>query len=79
MYLDGTSGGDRQLRRQKVHPVAMSPLARLRWWRVVLDEAQMVGARMSLVSQVLHTSALLSLWDFLLTDTRKFVLRFVVY
>lgn len=55
MYLDGTSGGDRQLRRQKVHPVAMSPLARLRWWRVVLDEAQMVGARMSLVSQVCYT------------------------
>ena len=56
VYMDGTGGGDRKLRRQKLHPTTMSPLARLRWWRVVLDEAQLVGVRTTLVSQVWYLS-----------------------
>lgn len=49
--MDG-SGGKWELRHAKSHPTAITPLTRLKWWRLVMDEAQMVGTRMSLVSQV---------------------------
>jgi hypothetical protein len=37
-------GSSRFLRRKKKYEIMPTPLTRLRWWRVCLDEAQMVGA-----------------------------------
>eukprot|EP00961_Rhodomonas_salina_P229567 3102552-Rhodomonas_salina.1 len=42
VYHDG--GTPRTLRNRKRYRVEVSPLLRLRWWRVCLDEAQMVEA-----------------------------------
>ena len=33
----------RSLRATKRYPVPESPLTTIRWWRLILDEAQMVG------------------------------------
>ncbi|KAG2482055.1 hypothetical protein HYH03_018991 [Edaphochlamys debaryana] len=53
-------GQDRSLRRGKRYEVVPTPLTRLRWWRVVLDEAQMVesstakAAEMALKLDTVH-------------------------
>lgn len=36
------AGNGRPARRSRKYPVMPSPLTRLTWWRVILDEAQMV-------------------------------------
>ncbi|KAL8778980.1 MAG: hypothetical protein Q9203_000726 [Teloschistes exilis] len=43
---------DRTFRRQKKHERRLSPLTQLKWWRVVLDEAQMIESSVSNAAKV---------------------------
>ncbi|KAL8695514.1 MAG: hypothetical protein Q9218_000092 [Villophora microphyllina] len=43
---------DRTFRQQKKHQRRLSPLTQLKWWRVVLDEAQMIESSVSNAAKV---------------------------
>jgi len=62
---------DRSLRREKVHKRRNSPLVEISWWRVCLDEAQMVESGVSQAATVARIIPRCNAWAVSGTPLRK--------
>ncbi|KAF1984548.1 hypothetical protein K402DRAFT_465092 [Aulographum hederae CBS 113979] len=62
---------DRQLRHEKVHVVRRSPLVQLNWWRVCLDEAQMIQSGVSQAATVARLIPRCNAWAVSGTPLKK--------
>ncbi|KAF2684728.1 hypothetical protein K458DRAFT_337770 [Lentithecium fluviatile CBS 122367] len=62
---------DRSLRHAKVHERRMSPLVEISWWRVCLDEAQMVESGVSQAATVARIIPRCNAWAVSGTPLRK--------
>lgn len=62
---------DRSMRRAPVRPRAKSPLVLASWWRVCLDEAQMVESGVSNAAQVARLIPRVNAWGVTGTPIRK--------
>ncbi|KAI9664977.1 MAG: hypothetical protein M1821_006425 [Bathelium mastoideum] len=68
-YAD--SGPDRSLRHKKKYERRRSPLVQISWWRVCLDEAQMVESGVSAAAIVAHQIPRINAWAVSGTPLRK--------
>ncbi|KAL8661449.1 MAG: hypothetical protein Q9202_005568 [Teloschistes flavicans] len=62
---------DRMFRQQKKHERKLSPLTQLKWWRVVLDEAQMIESSVSNAAKVAQLIPRHNAWCVSGTPVRK--------
>ncbi|KAL9614149.1 MAG: hypothetical protein Q9167_001359 [Letrouitia subvulpina] len=62
---------DRNLRHEKKYKRRLSPLTRLKWWRVVLDEAQMIESGVSNAAKVARLVPRQNAWCVSGTPVRK--------
>ncbi|KAI5296910.1 hypothetical protein KEM55_005413, partial [Ascosphaera atra] len=66
-----TKGSDRVLRRERTRPPKRSPLVQISWWRVCLDEAQMVENGVSNAAQVVRVVPRCNAWAVTGTPLKK--------
>ena len=62
---------DRSLRHEKVYKARSSPLVEISWWRVCLDEAQMVESGVSNAAKVAQRIPRINAWAVTGTPVRK--------
>ena len=58
----GRAGAERARRYDKKYEVVPTPLTRLKWWRVVLDEAQMVESTVSKAAEMVRRLPTVHRW-----------------
>ena len=58
----GLAGAERARRYEKKYEVVPTPLTRLKWWRVVLDEAQMVESTVSKAAEMVRRLPTVHRW-----------------
>ncbi|CAI6341653.1 unnamed protein product [Periconia digitata] len=66
-----TPAPDRSLRQAPKHERKMSPLVQIEWWRVCLDEAQMIESGVSQAAQVARIIPRVNAWAVSGTPLRK--------
>lgn len=62
IHFTKTNSKENVLRRERKHLTATSPLTYLKWWRVCLDEAQMVESQKSQCTQMVKTFSTVHRW-----------------
>jgi len=58
----GLAGAERSRRYERKYNVVPTPLTRLKWWRVVLDEAQMVESTVSKAAEMVRRLPAMHRW-----------------